>query len=248
MERIGGAGLLLTSIAIALTASRGGLISSVVVVGLTLYFCTRIPAHKANTRGVFPRLGASLVALIAVLFVVTNFGLLSSSIQATIDRSVQRIVETDNSSGRTEIWASGLIACRTHCLLGAGFGGFESVYDDAQAFSGTLRDVGLNRPAHNVYLGIVVETGILGLALLAVALALEWRTLSSAKLRYLTPALRAALLGLLVASVFLSAIWYKYFWLVFVAIRAAEGASAREVESTEPVAAPSAVSAPLGTR
>lgn len=234
---IGGTSLFLTTLAIVFTASRGGVISSVAVVALTLYSCARIPAYEAVVRRVIGRMCLFIFALIPVLFTFAAVLPLSTSARLTIADSLGRIVgdEERGDSGRTEIWTSGLLACHTHCVLGAGFGGFPTVYNDVQAFSGTLKDVGLSRPAHNVYLGIAVETGVVGLALLAIALALEWRTISGVGIRHLAPALRGALLGLLVASVFLSAIWFKYFWLVFTMIRVAEGASWTEVEDRKSV-------------
>ncbi len=231
---VGGTSAFLTTLAIVLTASRGGVISSLVVVVLTLYFCARIPAQEALVRRVIARMCLFIVLLIPILFTLAALLPLSPSARFTIADSLGRIVgvEERGDSGRTEIWTSGMLACQTHCVLGAGFGGFPTVYNDVQAFSGTLKDVGLSRAAHNVYLGIAVETGVVGLALLAIALALEWRTITSVRPQHLAPALRGALLGLLVASVFLSAIWFKYFWLVFTMIRVAEGASTVEVEDT----------------
>lgn len=235
---IGGTSVFLTTIAIILTASRGGMISTVTVVALTLLFCARIPEYEAVARAVIARICLFIVLLVPILFTFTAFFPLSASARNTIANSLERIVgaEERGDSGRTEIWTSGLLACHTHCLLGVGFGGFPTAYDDVQAFSGALKDVGPSRPAHNVFLGIVVETGVVGLALLATALALEWRTLSSVGIRHLTPSLRGALLGLLVASIFLSAIWFKYFWLVFTMIRIAEGAAMEEADELESAA------------
>ena len=108
------------------------------------------------------------------------------------------------------------------------------------ALSAASENVGADRPAHNVYLGMVVETGFFGLSLLALALLAEWVIDSQPAMRWTEPALKAGLVGLLIASMFLSAIWFKYFWLVFALIRAAESATSRREANlpTSPTPAP----------
>ena len=77
-----------------------------------------------------------------------------------------------------------------------------------------------------------MEDGFIGGALLMIALVLEWRALGTAHLRRVLPSGRAALTGILVANVFLSSLWFKYFWIVFILFRIAQ---ASEHRSTEPV-------------
>ena len=88
------------------------------------------------------------------------------------------------------------------------------------ATSGAQRNVGLDRPGHNLYIQVAVEAGLFGLALLGFAFASEWLALRSTGA--LAPALAAALVALLVVDAFESFIWFKYFWLLFMVIRMAE--------------------------
>jgi O-antigen ligase len=117
-------------------------------------------------------------------------------------------------------------ACRTRCAAGAGLGNFPEAFNQAYPFSAASKNIGLNQAAHNVYLGIAVEMGLGGLTLFLLAILAEWRALTRTPLRERAPGLRAALLGLLTVNVFLSAIWFKYFWLPFLLIRVAESALA----------------------
>ena len=148
---------------------------------------------------------------------------------------------TTTSSGRFEIWKTGLVACKLHCGAGSGLGTFEAAYNEAFALTSISRDVGFNRPAHDVYLDLVVETGFLGLTLFLLAMASEWVHFGSAPMLAVSPAFRAAIVGVLIANVFLSAIWFKYFWLPLVVGRVIEGAAAswERDRSLEPGAAPS---------
>jgi O-antigen ligase len=131
------------------------------------------------------------------------------------------LIRTDaGSSGRSDIWTTGAVACRQFCASGAGIGNFQTVFTELFATSGAERNVGLDRPGHNLYIQVAVETGFVGLALLGFAFASEWMALRSTG--DLAPALAAALVALLVVDAFESFIWFKYFWLLFIVIRLAE--------------------------
>jgi O-antigen ligase len=172
----------------------------------------------------------ALAAFLAVASLLVVPGGIVASVRSS--PPIERITENKaDSSGRVEIWSVGLFACRTECAWGAGIGNFPDTFNNLYPFAGLGRDVGQQRPAHNVYLSVVVETGIVGLTLFLLALAAEWRSLSSPAQVLLAPALRPALLGLLLASVFLSAVWFKYFWLVFVLVRVVEGAAENEPDA-----------------
>jgi O-antigen ligase len=138
---------------------------------------------------------------------------------------LQRFTQANGGSGRVDIWKGGLYACRSNCAWGAGLGNFEQVFGDALVFSGAARNVGLARPPHNIFLGLAVETGVVGITLLGLALGAELLSLFGRRLLAVAPGLGPALVGVLVANLFLSEIWYKYFWLVIILARFADSAS-----------------------
>lgn len=223
---LGTAGSLLCPIAIVLTGSRGGLISAAAVLVLTAYFCARIP----QLRGMVVRMVVSIVLLIMVLaylyqvveYVAPGF---RDSI-ASFD-PIARLTAPE-SSGRVQIWSTGYLACKEYCDYGAGIGNFNNAYQEFYPYSGVLGNIGLARPAHNTYLQLVVETGIVGLALFIVALLVEWRSLTVPQVVALAPSLKATMAAILVAEFFLTAVWFKFFWLVFIVARATERAAGAE--------------------
>ena len=205
--------------------------ASIAVLVICLIYCGRAVENRARTlRTAAGILAASLAfgAFISVSLAVSPRGGFIRQIFSSgpFERIASR--QTD-SSGRLEIWTAGRLACETYCDRGAGFGNFPNAYSQVFALSAASENVGASRPAHNVYLGMVVETGFIGLSLLLLALASEWHIASSRQMRRYEPALKAALVGLLIASIFLSAIWFKYFWLVFALFRAAESATDPQV-------------------
>jgi O-antigen ligase len=75
---------------------------------------------------------------------------------------------TFNPRGRTAIWSGALVAFADYPVAGAGWGAFRYAYPPhGETFAGVLVD-----HAHNEYLEWAAETGVLGLALLALGGAL----------------------------------------------------------------------------
>jgi O-antigen ligase len=227
---VGVAGAFFSFLAILFTGSRGGLLAAIVGFVWVLASCRSLPPARRTVRLVALAMLAILSASIVVLLVGATVSPTSAVGRLLTSDSIKRITSTSNgSSGRTEIWQAGLLACDTYCGLGSGLGTFPDAYNQAFAFSSGARNVGANRPAHNIYLSMAVELGLIGLTLFGIALALEWLSLSRPSMWREVPALKGVLVSVLIANFFLSAIWFKYFWLVFLLIRVAEG-----VGSTEP--------------
>jgi O-antigen ligase len=229
---VGAIGALLVSVALIMTGSRGGVIAAVTAFLLILIFTWRW--HPEARRSVIRLVGGVFVT-VALLgfasFVATTLSPEGRWPDLTSIDPVQRLTSTQaGSSGRTDIWTTGYAACRQFCALGAGVGNFPTVFTDLFATSGAERNVGLARPGHNLYIEVAVETGFVGLTLLGFAFASEWMALRSTG--SFAPSLAAALVALLVVDAFESFIWFKYFWLLFIVIRLAEGASSLKPTST----------------
>lgn len=146
----------LAVIVIGLTGSRGGVVS-------TLIALTIIPAT-------FWRLSIWRKFLLTVVIAVTAIGALS----IIPDLTFQRIAETPQDiaeadlTGRVDIWRSGFRFLRDNewaVVVGAGSGNYPTA---------VASYLGRARTAHNAYLNVLVENGIVGLslflALFAVAL------------------------------------------------------------------------------
>jgi O-antigen ligase len=128
-------------------------------------------------------------------------------------------------SGRTDIWAVGLQIFANAPIFGVGFGNFPLAFtptiiaEVAGAHTG-----GAGRDPHNVLLGAFVETGLIGGALLIAFFGTAWLRLRGDGLAI---AVRAALFGLFVESLFLETLLRKHVWLL---IALALGLAAQRAE------------------
>ncbi|MBV8149503.1 MAG: O-antigen ligase family protein [Candidatus Eremiobacteraeota bacterium] len=134
-------------------------------------------------------------------------------------------------SGRTSIWQIGLVAFKSHWLLGAGFGNFAFAYDEALLktahanwYSNQIWDLS----SHNVFLGMSVEVGLIGLALFLAAWGAQFvmlRCIDRQDPEYpLRVALEGAVLATFVSAFFLDIFFTKYFWLTFMLVTLVRGA------------------------
>jgi O-antigen ligase len=224
---------LFTTISILFTASRGGLVSAIIVFAGTLFYCAKAPGGRERVRATLRSIGVTLLGgTIAIMLTAYFLPRLTARAETRLlNPAIQRTLRAQGDpSGRGEIWQAGLVACENHCLLGVGIGNFARIYNQVFAFSGADENVGYNRVAHNLYLSLAVETGLVGLTLFGVALVAEWARLSSPRMMSIGPSFKPLLIGLLIANIFLSAVWFKYFWLVFTLIRAAEASASPSME------------------
>ena len=231
---LGGIGAGLSILAITLTGSRGGVFSALVAVTFTFVFARQTSEGRTAVKRILLSLGAAMLSL-AVPFVILQ-GVFSLDPLETVRPVLSRFSERGtNLSGRSEIWQAALLSCEIHCATGVGLGNFPAAYNEVFALTGTSRNVGFDRTAHNIYILLALETGVVGLTLFLFAVAAEWIVASRARFVGHSPGLRAALLAVLVANVFLDSIWFKYFWLVFVMIRVVEGAAEQSSLPRRPV-------------
>jgi O-antigen ligase len=125
--------------------------------------------------------------------------------------------------GRATENIAALRVFRDHPLLGVGPGQFFSRYSAQYGNALDLRFLEQNRRAHNLYLEIAADTGMLGLgAFLAIVLVtlVSLRRLTvrcrarSPGLVSLANALLAALVAYLASGLFLQLAYQRYFWFL----------------------------------
>jgi O-antigen ligase len=119
--------------------------------------------------------------------------------------------------GRLDIWLAGLEAIKKYGLLGAGMENFGFAYNEYARFSPKFR--GYSFGAHNIYLQIAVEYGVVGVLLLVAALHSQLKMLSAppsekGRLSSNVP-FEAAGWAILSSGFFLGVLWLKSFWLVW---------------------------------
>jgi O-antigen ligase len=206
----------LAAIATALTFSRGAaLAAGIILVAMVALRYIRITHLLAA------------VALIAVVLVaVPAYGTRLTSLAdlGSLLSDEPAGTTTDNSilSRATE----NLTALRVfadHPILGVGPGQFSNYYR-AYADEIGVSVKAQNREAHNLYLGIAAETGVLGLAAFLGAVVATFVQLARARTRALLaarPELAAmaaafmlALVGYLASGLFLHLSYARYYWLM----------------------------------
>ncbi len=215
------------------TFSRGGLISlAVVVLAGCLYAGRGRPAFLALIV---------VVAIVGAVFVSTD-----------TSGTVSRITST-STSGRSDIWKIGLRMVRANPVVGVGSGNYQIVEpqylntEPGQILRGDLI-VTTPLPAHNIYLHILAEMGIIGLALFLTVLGLAlrcairavslFRASGQRSLEILGRALVISLVGILTADFFVSDQYSKQLWLLLALCPAllaiAQRREAVEVTSGQP--------------
>jgi O-antigen ligase len=197
-------------IGVFLTLSRGGLVS----LAASLIAAVLV-AHRHRT--------AVLTAgLCAVLAAVVYFGAFAST------EARQRVLETKGGTGRTDIWKVGWRMVEAHPVVGVGAGNFPtSSIHYLLAPGSILRDdfiVDNPKVAHNTYLNVLAELGIVGLVLFLSVIGFSFycagkaiRAASQAgdrQLEVLSRAMIVVLVGILAADFFGSREYDKQLWLV----------------------------------
>jgi len=179
--------------AILLTGSRGAVVAA--IIGLVMFplVVFRLPR--------FQRV-ASLVAC---------FGLIACGAYLIPQSSWIRISQfgSELSEGtlthRTVLWAAGLEVFRNHAFLGVGAGAYGSAI---------LRAVDIPLPAHNTFISVLVELGVIGALLLFALVASSFYC--AKRMRYLERCLWLTLL--LTWTIGASALTWEYrrvTWLLF---------------------------------
>ncbi|HET9097926.1 MAG TPA: O-antigen ligase family protein, partial [Candidatus Baltobacteraceae bacterium] len=172
--------------------------------------------------------GAAIGLAVAIAFLVWRphfrLGMFVSIAAAVIAAAAsplgRRFVEADvmTANGRMDIWKVGFASLSQYWLGGAGIGNFNNAF--VQYYFATPHMwLPWDRVAHSIFLQSAVEGGIAGFALFIVFWYLQFRELARVPAHHpyadMCIALRAGVLGLLVAGFGLNLMEYKYTWLLF---------------------------------
>ena len=132
----------------------------------------------------------------------------------------QRFAQPDIASGdlRLDIWKVGIASLHQYWLTGAGVGNFNQAF--IQYFlTVPHQPLGWDRVAHSIFVQTAVELGLFGFVLMMAFWYLEFRDLAHVNAKGLVvdicTALRAGVVSIFVAGLFLSLMTSKYTWLAF---------------------------------
>jgi O-antigen ligase len=206
---LAGCGFLCLAV-LVLTFSRGGLIA----LGAALLAAPFVARRKAAIIASGLLVSVCIVAYIGAL--------------APADAR-ERIVANDGGSGRTDIWKIGWRMVEAKPIVGIGVGNFQSssIHYQIRPGTATVRTDLADNPsvAHNSYLELLAETGIIGLSLflgiviasLSAAMRATRRFLADGRfdLAVISAAVFASLVSILASDFFISEQFSKQLWLVF---------------------------------
>ena len=198
-------------------ASRGGFIGLCVV----FLYCLARSQRKW--------IGLSLITVVAVVV----FG--TAGPQYWDEIATIKDVHEGTADMRLEVWTIGLRMFAANPVLGVGPGNFRWVvgeYQSPEQREKYGRDLGGSIIAHSLFVELLAELGLAGVA---VVIALLWRTFADLRkvmrrgtvepgtlargsdliqLRAYADAVAASLLGCLVNGAFLSLLYFSYMWLM----------------------------------
>ncbi len=153
----------LMGIALLMSSSRGGMISMVAMIfflvilsGIRTKIDGMAPEIAERTRHIFLRVGLALALLLAIAVGVTLIGGESS-----ISRFVDNVSASDPSTGRTQLWRVTLEVIKRNPVIGSGLGAFGVAYTPVDPRNGVNRA----EQAHNDYLQVLADAGIIGAVL-----------------------------------------------------------------------------------
>jgi O-antigen ligase len=164
------------AIALVMTNSRGGMLSMVCEIlflaAVAAVFRRRGPRGEGEEmRGGRVRAAAIRVGLGFAMIVAVFFGVLYFGGEDALSRLVGTVNSEDPTTGRAHFWEGAVQMIKDHPVVGTGLGAFGSVYPRYDTANGTYR----LEQAHNDYLQILTDGGVVGgaLGLLFVVLLLR---------------------------------------------------------------------------
>ena len=197
-----------------LTLSRAGLIALVVAMIVAVVVAGQWRAQ------VFA--GAAVVLVSLFIF----FGFIATSHQR--DRVTSVAANSTASTGRSDIWTIGWRMFQAHPVVGVGVGQFQTSAVHFLIAPGAIQrsDLIIDKPkvAHNIYLHVLAEMGVVGLTafLLIIGFALRcalraaraFERRGDPAMDLLSRAVFVALIGILAADFFASEQFSKQLWLL----------------------------------
>jgi O-antigen ligase len=153
---------MLMGVALVMTNSRGGIISVVAEIlflaALTMFRKRKKAevAHASRIRNAALRSALALVLIVGLFASVVILGG-----ESVLSRFVGTVNSDDPTTGRAHFWSVTTDIIKAHPLLGTGLGAFPVVYTRYDSRNGLYR----LEQAHNDYLQVLSDGGIIGAAL-----------------------------------------------------------------------------------
>jgi O-antigen ligase len=231
-------------IAVVLSLSRGGIISVVAGMFFLIVMSFQLQRQRKKTAAKAGHLlFAKQVAVVLGIVAIISAGILWIGADPVINRVTQGQSSAANSvketfyTSRGWVWSDTISMIRANPLLGVGLGAYETAFSIYSKSDGSLRVP----QAHNDYLQIVADSGVIGGLIALWFIVLMFRAVSrgvrSGDRLYAGLALGggAGIFGLLVHSLFdfnLQLPSNALLFLLLAAVVAQIGAAAENIEGT----------------
>jgi len=193
---------------------RGLAAGCIALITIGIYLCM----SRAAIVAMFVMLSVFVYRLRASRYAVAAMVLLLALTLAMPDAFYQRIGsvasgDDPTGSGRTEIWAITWHSLPNFAFVGAGLNNFARVYE------GYIGSAAFSGGAHNIYLMVAVELGLVGLVLMLAALFEHFLAARRARIAgrdgTILTAAEAACFGIVTTAFFGDTLWTKPFWLAW---------------------------------
>jgi O-antigen ligase len=172
---------ILMGLAAVLSLSRGGIISIAAAMLFLVVMSLWLPraGKKRSPRGRLPHLASQALIIIAIVGVISA-GILWIGADPVIKRVTQGQQQSGDSppetfySSRGWVWRDTFTMIRSHPLLGVGMGAYETAFAIYTKSDGSLRVP----QAHNDYLQVVADCGVVGGVIALWFIALVFRAVA----------------------------------------------------------------------
>jgi len=167
--------------------------------------------NKSKNRFIF------IIMIALVIFALDNFIISNYNFKIVelINKRTFDALET-GGAGRVEIWDTALPLIKEKPIFGFGFDTFSYVYN-YQYIKDVVLPRGEHRAAHNIYLAIIIENGIMGFIIflsgILILLKNNLKIKNAKNSQYFQIALYT-LLAVLIIGFFIDILYRKYFWFV----------------------------------
>jgi O-antigen ligase len=163
----------LMAVALIMTNSRGGIVSLAAEVLFLVSLLGITRGHKKKRAEKKPRIkSAAMKAGIALAMVIALFvGVVWLGGEEALSRLVGSVNTEDATTGRAHFWSVTVDIIKNHPVIGTGLGAFGVVYTGYDTRNGLYR----LEQAHNDYLQVLSDGGIVGAVLGLVFLAALFR-------------------------------------------------------------------------
>lgn len=192
--------LILSFIGIFYTGSRGGLISAVIASSVSLFCEAKKKENRKEVRHII--IFATLVAIIII-------PMLPASITENRFSPDNILGLNEFNAGvhnRYSIWLSAIKLIPDSPLIGYGLGNF---------FTAITKVYHMSCASHNLFILLIVETGILGLTMFVIFIANLLKKLK----QYQLHTAFGMMVGILIMSLTLDALPYKFFWVALMYVQ-----------------------------